>query len=299
MRALLILLVCGWFVVLLPAATDDTNAPNSKVASQPTKAKFKPKLDESPSLPELTDSAGIHVYTICSLPAFDLEMDCHLRVTIFPKDKGQRIGQPVYLSAPSFHLTGIRHQFKASPTISEFIKPPPPRKQAEELEINGQLNNEAVFGLKYKFQLNSLYLSGWLRNTPAAEQATPLEFHIVWPETHTFTPNIELADRKKAMPGWYIKTREKSDQEQNYKSYAYTYWDLAKFKPEAQSMEVFGPWGTRKIMVHTSGPGVGNFSLEMGRRHRYPYNGFECLFRVPTANSKKKTESSTLVITVE
>ena len=51
--------------------------------------------------------------------------------------------------------------------------------------------------------------------------------------------------------------------------------------------------------MRTTGSGEGAFSLEVMRGHRYPYSGFECLFKVPTANSKKKTESSTLVITVE
>jgi hypothetical protein len=73
---------------------------------------------------------------------------------------------------------------------------------------------------------------------------------------------------------------------------------MAKFKKEAQSMEIFGPWGTRKLLVRTTGAGAGDFSLESPQGHRYPYTGFDGQFKVPTS-PKKKTESSTLVIQLE
>ncbi len=296
-----------WLCVSLGAAAlgaegqEQPKPPAKPKAPAKAKAKAKPKTppkpkDEGPALPELTDTPATNAYAFYTQSGFDFVLDRHLRATFYPKEKGARVGKPITLSAPLFVVPGSKNQPKSPPKIVEFLDPPAPKAQAAEFEINGKLNNDGLFGVKYKFAGSTLSLSCWMRNAPAAEGATPIVFEIGFAATHSFTPNIEMADRKKAVEGWYIKTREKADKEKNFKSYAY--WDLAKFKKEAQSLEVFGPWGARKFVAHEQGSGAGDFSLESPRGHRYPYAGFEAQFKVPTS-AKKKTESATLAILIE
>ena len=297
----------GWLCVSLGAAAlvaagqDQPKPPaKPKAAAKPkskTPAKPKPQ-DEGPALPELTDTPATNAYAFYSQASFDFVLDRHLRATFFPKDKGERVGKPVTLSAPMFVVPSAKGQPKTPPKIVEFLDPPAPKAQAAEFEIAGKLSNDGLFGVKYKFAGTTLNLSCWMRNAPAAEGATPIVFEFGFAATHTFTPNIELADRKKAVEGWYIKAREKGEKDKNFKSFTYTYWDLAKFKKQAQSMEIFGPWGTRKFLIRETGSGESAFSLESPRGHRYPYTGFECQFKVPTS-ARKKTESSTLAILIE
>ena len=297
----------GWLCVALGAAVlvaagqeQPTPPPKPKApakAKPKTPAKAKPK-DEGPALPELTGTPATNAYAFYAQAGFDFVLDRHLRATFYPKEKGARVGKPVTLSAPLFVVPGSKNQPKVPARIVEFLEPPAPKAQAAEIEIGGKLNNDALFGVKYKFVGSALHLSCWLRNAPAAEGPTPLVFELALPATHSFTPNVEMADRKKAVEGWYIKTREKDEKDKNFKSLSYTYWDMAKFKKTAQSLEVFGPWGGRKLLVRESGSGEGAFSLESLRGHRYPYTGFEGQFKVPTL-AKKKTESSTLAILIE
>jgi len=297
----------GWLGVALGAAVlvaagqeqpQPPAKPKAPAKARPkTASKPKPK-DEGPALPELTGIPATNAYAFYAQAGFDFVLDRHLRATFYPKEKGARVGKPITLSAPLFVVPGSKNQPKVPAKIVEFLDPPAPKAQAAEFEIGGKLNNDALFGVKYKFAGNVLNLSCWLRNAPAAETLTPLVFELGLPVTHTFTPNIELADRKKAVEGWYIKTREKGEKDKSFKNFSYTYWDLAKFKKAAQSLEIFGPWGTRKLLVHESGSGEGAFSLESLRGHRYPYTGFEGQFKVPTG-AKKKTESSTLAILIE
>jgi hypothetical protein len=299
----------GWLCVSLGAAAlvavgQDQPKPPAKPKAA-AKAKPKPKAktpakpkDEGPALPVLADAPVTNAYAFYAQGSFDFVLDRHLRATIYPKEKGEHVGKPVKLSAPLFVVPGSKNPPKSPAKLVEFLDPPAPKLQAAEFEISGKLSNDALIGVKYKFVGNTVNLSCWVRNAPAAESPTPVIFEFGFPTTHTFTPNIEMAERKKAVEGWYIKTREKGDKDKNFKSFAYTYWDMAKFKKDAQSLEVFGPWGTRKFVVHEVGSGVGNFSLESPRGHRYPYTGFEALYKVPTS-MKKKTDSTTLAITIE
>lgn len=268
------------------------NQPKPKAKGK-AKAAAKQK-DEGPQLPELTDTAATNAYAFYSHPSFDFVLDRHMHGTFFLKDKGERTGKPVKLSAPQFAVPNAKNPPKASAKIVEFTDPPPPKAQAAEFEISGKASNGGAFTVKYKFAASSLAISGAVRG---GEGALPLVFELNFPTTHTFTPNIEMADRKKAVEGWYIKTREKGDKDKNFKSYTYTYWDLAKFKKDAQNAEVYGPWGTRKFLIRTTGSGESDLSLEGGRGHRYPYSGFDCLFKLPS-NAKKKAEVA-LNITIE
>ena len=152
--------------------------------------------------------------------------------------------------------------------------------------------------MKYKFKGSALQLSCWIRNAPAAAHATPLQFDVDFAATHHFTPNIELSDRKKQMPGWYVKTSEKIPKDKGFKNNTYNFWDLAKFKPEAQSLEIFGPWGARKITLHLIGSGEGSLRGEKRSGQGCFYSGFQCLFKIPAAPGRKTT-STTLAISVD
>lgn len=301
MRTYLIGLLClSLGAGLLTAEGQDQPKPPAKPKSKPKpkpKPPAKPK-DEGPTLPELTDTPATNAYAFYSQPSFDFVLDRHMRATIYLKDKGERTGKPVKLSAPQFAVPNAKNPPKNPPKIVEFIDPPAPKAQAAELELSGKLNNDAVFSVKYKFLANTVSMACTLKNSAGGEGATPFVMEFNFPTTHTFTPNIEMADRKKAVEGWYIKTREKGDKDKNFKSYTYTYWDLAKFKKDAQSAEVFGPWGSRKFLIKTMGPGESDLSLEGGRGHRYPYSGFDCVFKLSTS-SKKKPEAGTLAFSIE
>jgi hypothetical protein len=303
MRTPLIALLCvalgsGWLVAEGQDQPKPPAKPKAKAAKPKAKTPAKPK-DEGPTLPELADAAVTNAYAFYSQPGFDFVLDRHLRATIFLKDKGERVGKPVKISAPQFATPNAKTPPKTPPAkLVEFTDAPAPKAQAAEFEVGGKLNNEATFAVKYKFTASTVNMACSLHNAPGGEGATPLFLEFTFPTTHTFTPNIEMADRKKAVEGWYIKTREKGDKDKNFKSYAYTYWDLAKFKKEAQNVEVYGPWGTRKFLIRTSGPGESDLSLEAGRGHRYPYTGFDCLFKLPTGG-KKKNEAATLTFSIE
>ncbi len=300
MRTTLIALLCAVLgMSLLTAVGEDKPKPKAK----PKPAKSKPKTpakpkDEGPTLPELAEAAVTNAFAFYAQPGFDFVLDRHLRGTLYLKDKGERVGKPVKLSAPLFATPGAKTPPKNPAKLVEFLDPVAPKANAAEFEVSGKLNNEATFTVKYKFIASTVNMICTLHNASGAESATPLLLEFTFPTTHSFTPNIEMADRKKAVEGWYIKAREKGDKDKNFKSYAYTYWDLAKFKKEAQTVEVFGPWGTRKVLIRTSGPGESDLSLEAGRGHRYPYTGFDCLFKLPTGG-KKKNEAATLTFSIE
>ena len=287
---------------LLAEGQEQPKPPAKPKAKAPAKPKAKtppaPPKETGPQLPLLADVPPTNAYAFYSQASFDFVLDRHMRATFFPKEKGERVGKPITMSAPQFAVPGAKGQPKTPAKLVEYLDPPAPKAGATEFVIEGKLSNDGLFGVKYKFSGSTLNLSCWMRNAPAAEGATPIVFEFAFAATHSFTPNIEMADRKKAVEGWYIKTREKADKEKNFKGYTYTYWDIAKFKKDAQSLEIFGPWGTRKFIIHELGSGEGDLTLESPRGHRYPYAGFEAQFKVPTS-AKKKTESTTLAIALE
>lgn len=253
---------------------------------------------EPPALPALAEAAATNTFAEYTHANFDLVMDRRMGLTIFPKDAEQRKGPPILIGAPWFTLYGVRNQSDYPPVITEFITVPPAKKQPDELNIVGKLSNTALFGVKYKFRANSLQLSCWIRNPPGQEQATPMQFEIDFDATHYFAPNIEMAERKKRMAGWYIKTREKGTDDKSFKAYTHMYWDVVHFKKEAQFLENFGPWGARKIRLSTTASGAGYLHADKRGTQMYPYTGFKCFLQVP-AVPKKKTDSTTLTITIE
>lgn len=254
--------------------------------------------DEKPLLPALADSTATNIFAEYSCANFDLVLDRHWALTIFPKDAGARQGPPIRISGPQFKLYGARNQRDAPPTITGFTAAPPAKKQPDELNIAGKLSNAVMFGVKYKFRGASLQLSCWICNTPTAQEATPMQFEIDFEATHHFSPNVEMADRKKQLAGWYIKSREKDSDGKNFKSYAYAYGDKLHFRKEAQFLENFGPWGARKIRLNSVDSGAGFLHADKRGHPQYAYTGFKCFLQVPAAPGKK-TDSATLVVTIE
>jgi len=258
----------------------------------------KTESDTGPLLSALTNSTEANAFAVYTQANLDVVMNRRLGLTLFPKDKGERKGPALHVSGPQFALFDTKGQDEDPPTITEFIAPPPAKKQPDELNVEGKLSNDARFGVKYKFSGASVQLSCWMRNAPAAAHATPIQFEIAFAATHSFTPNIELADRKKQMEGWYLKTAEKSVRDKYFTKHMYNYWELLKFKKEAQFVENFGPWGARKILLHVAGLGEGFLHPYKHGGQSFAYAGFHCYFEVP-AVTKKKPESTSLVITIE
>ncbi|TAN38024.1 MAG: hypothetical protein EPN23_03485 [Verrucomicrobia bacterium] len=262
-------------------------------------AAAKPQAAETgPLLPALTNSPEANAFAVYTHENFKLVMDRQLRLTISPKDKGAYKGPVIQVSEPQFALFDTRGQDEDEPTITEFTELPPAKKQPDELNVEGKLSNNARFGVKYKFSGASIQISCWIRSAPAGGHATPIQFETEFASTHHFAPNIEIADRKKQMEGWYLKTSEKGIKDKSFKKCTYNYWDQLKFKREAQFLENFGPWGARKIVLRTSGSGEGFLHPYKRGGQSYAYAGFNCYFQVPTV-PKKKSTATTLVITVE
>lgn len=253
---------------------------------------------DGPLLPALPEAAATNAFVEYTHANFDLVMDRRLAITLFPKDAGARKGPPIHVSAPQFALYGARDQPDDPPVITAFTTVPAPKKQPDEISLAARLSNAALCGVKYKFRGASLQISGWVRNPPGVEQATPLQFEIDFAATHHFTPNIELADRQQQMAGWYVKTREKGGDDKSFKGYTYKYGDKVRFRKEAQFVENVGPWGARKVRLHSVDSGAGCLRADKRGSQPYPYTGFKCFLQVPTA-PKKKTDSATLVITLE
>lgn len=253
---------------------------------------------EQPTLPALTNATAPHTFAEYTHANFDAVLDQQMGLTIHLKEGGVRKGPPIVISGPQFTLYGARDQSANPPVIMEFIPVPAAKKQPDELNIAGKLSNAALIGVKYKFHAQHLQLSCWIRNISTQKQATPMQFEIDFAATHRFASNIELADRKKQLLGWYIKTREKDSDEKNFKGYTYPYWEKVNFRKEAQFLENFGPWGARKVRLHMLDSGAGFLHADKRGGSPYPYTGFKCFLQMPTT-PKKKTDSSVLIITID
>ena len=265
-------------------------------AAPPKSAKSKKEGDltafkDIPTLPNCPDK---DCYAVFYRKTYDvLVVASNLMVCVYPKDKGERLDKPVIFS----------NRFKPAPGDDGY-RPliafkgvrnlPPPATNAPKLIITAVASNGATVYQSWKFGDNKIDMEESGADFPDKDVLMRTTFH--WPETHKFTPNVEQADREKAVAGYTLRWHAGKTW-LSLKTLTVHYADAVTGQPVGDWVENQGPWGSHKVLVKRKGT-KGNIVLGWNMVTA-PYVGLEFQYAVNNDPKTKKFDGVGLEIKIE
>ncbi|MCX7009813.1 MAG: hypothetical protein NTY53_21650 [Kiritimatiellaeota bacterium] len=252
---------------------------------------------EFKDIPTLQDGPGKGYYAIVQTKFYDaLVVASNLTIQLFPKDKGERIDKPIicdnrFVYTPQQNetlpkdlmaFTGVRNM--APPAVN------PPKIVITAVSDSGTMLIQTWKFSEGKIEVED-HLKGFDQNAPPT-----MRTYFKFPQTHKFTPNIEKADREKAMAG-YLYTIRGGKSENALKTMKLTYASKPEGISVGDSIENQGPWGDRKITIkRKAGKGSVNYG---GAWNKFPYDGLEFCFGTRADPKTKKLDVQGCEIKIE
>lgn len=283
----LLVVLVGW--MLLPLASA---APKKQHKAQKDKAESGElvTLKDIPSLPDGPDKKCYAVFHGKAYDALVLARD--LSVRIYIKDKDERIDKPIeinnhFLAQPDNRL------YKDLMVFKGFRNLAPPAADAPKLVIMAENEAGVMLVQTWKFADNKIVVENSLDRFTAGD--TPMRTFVCWPRTHKFTPNVEQAEREKAVAGYTMRWRAGKN-EGSLRTITVPYAAVVAAQPVSDWVENEGPWGARKVTIKRLG-GKGTFTL--GRGAKIPYGGLDLIFTCKPAPKAKGLEGQGFELKVE
>lgn len=266
---------------------------------KPAKAQKDPDAGaakvEFKDIPTLTDGPGKGFYAIYQSKFYDVEVVAsNLAVNVYPKDKGERIDKPVIFNN-RFVYTPNERDPKDLMVFTGVRNVAPPAVNPPKLIINAVADSGAALIQTWKFGEGKIEVENHLKGYDTGAPPV-MRTYFKFPQTHKFTPNIEKADREKAMAG-YLLTVRGGKSENALKTTKITYASKVEGFSVGDMIENQGPWGDRKITIKRKG---GKGSLNMGGEwNRFPYDGLEFFARTVADPKTKRIEPAAFEIKIE
>jgi len=255
---------------------------------------------EFKDIPTLQEGPGKGYYAIVQTKFYDvLVVASNLTLQVFPKDKtGERIDKPI-ICDNRFVYTPSEHDAKQDPkdlmVFTGVRNLAPPAVNPPKLIINAVADSGAVLIQTWKFGEGKIELENHLKGFDAGAPPV-MRTYFKFPQTHKFTPNIEKADREKAMAG-YLYTIRGGKSENAMKTTKLTYASKPEGISVGDSVENQGPWGDRKVTIkRKAGKGSVNFG---GAWNKFPYDGLEFCFGTRADPKTKKLDAQGCEIKIE
>lgn len=281
-------------LIVIVAAMCWALAPQGRATPQPPKTPKAPKEDTSPKtefkdIPTLQDGPGKGYYAIFQCKLYDaLVVASNLNVLVYPKEQGERIDKPIEFSNRFVYsrkegdppdlmtFTGVKNL--APPAV---LIPTSPKITIQAVAASGLTLIQS-----WKFSEGTIAMEEHFKGT-LADPLPVMRTFFSFPQTHKFTPNIETADRMKAMAGYTFRWRAGKD-DKTMKTIDVPYVGKPESLGAGDWVENKGPWGARKITIkRKSNKG----SIGMGTQwNKCLYDGIEMCFTAkpdPTAKIKK------------
>ena len=190
---------------------------------------------------------------------------------VYLKDKNARLGKPIEINS----------RFGAPPRnldpkeMLRFVVTEPPTLQSHKMIVHVQSANGVPLTQTWKFSDSSITVENQIKKYPISAPAQWVCTFIKWPQTHTFAPNVEKAEREKATAGYSWRAHSGK-----------TYNTLKTITvPYAHAVEgqVFdwlenrGPWGTHEVVLRRKTT-AGHMGLAFDGTHNTPCDGLEMVW---------------------
>jgi hypothetical protein len=286
-----------WLVALavsgsLVATAAAPKPPPPKAQKDPDAGAAKVEFKD---IPTLQDGPGKGFYAIFQSKFYDVEVVAsNLTFYVYPKDKGERIDKPVIFNNRFVHTPNERDP-KDLMVFTGVRNLAPPAVNPPKIVISAVADSGAALLQTWKFGEGKIEVENHLKGYDANAPPT-MRTYFKFPQTHRFTPNIEKADREKAMAGYLLTIRGgKSDTA--LKTTKVTYASKVEGFTVGDTIENQGPWGDRKITIKRKG-GKGSLNIG-GEWNKFPYDGMDFFARTVADPKTKKVDAQSFEIKIE
>lgn len=229
--------------VLIPA--DHGNPPVPPPPIPPSDADRETPAAGGSTQNELEGAYGMYEH-----PTFDAITDSSGAVTIYLKDRGERIAKPIKLLA---RIT-YRNPYRASKVI-ELSPPEDLVRQPKMITLQGKTvdhkktRQEVTYEVSYSFEGNQV--SAWGRSLADGTHKEPETLEIVAkiPSTHDIPPSTEQPERIKILKDYFLEVKGGDGGNQSY-----NYYTSPNFARKTHnSANLIGPlWEPREVTFSRS-----------------------------------------------
>ena len=261
---------------------------------KPAKSKKEGDLTTFKDIPTLPNCPDKDCYAVFYRKAYDvLVVASNLMVYVYPKDKGERLEKPIIFSNRFMPAPGD-DGYRPLIAFTGVCNLPPPATNAPKLVITAVASNGATLYQSWKFGDNKIDMEESVTDLSDKGAFMRTTFH--WPETHKFTPNIEKADRAKAVTDYTLRWHAGKTW-LGLKTLTVHYADAVTGLSVSDWVENQGPWGSHKVLIKRKGT-KGNIVLGWNPVTA-PYVGLEFQYAVNSDPKTKRFDGAGLEIKIE
>lgn len=263
------------------------NAPAGKAATGTVSVASRPTKEAAP-LSVFTNGIGKGMHAVYVHANFDALMRPTGDLTIYPKDKGQRIGNPLTMGLSALYNT---RSTTASRPMATFENDKGPLMNPAAITLRGKLVDDVDYEVTFTFEKNSISVRGYGKDPIGLELPTGFHFLIEVPPYCSFPPDTPQTERAARLKGMAFITKA------GPKQVVYPYASGTVMGEYVDKCWISGPvYGARRLSFEVKSsetapmrPGIyDNFA---------PYNGY--LIDMAKRNIESKKLSERLVLTIQ
>lgn len=197
-----------------------------------------------------------------------------LKIVLYPKDNGQRVGHPITINIQCiYRIHAQKKTFTRTLTAIESTEKPIVTSNPHSLELSGMFDDEVQLELTLDMSDRSFSLDGSIKDPVDIEHESHFGFNGKIAATHNPKTDEEWAQSNLEMKDWYIILNPPAGEKTTYAYTASLKWQAVKM------VEVKGPWGGQTLNIVWEGERIkkqkqrryGRFSVYSGMP---PFRGF-------------------------
>ena len=245
---------------------------------------------QSRNLSVFTNGPWKGAHAVYTNAIFDAVMSANGRLDVYPKDKGVRIGRPLWMGLRCFYRTSTERYGERN--MATFEGDTGPLMNPKMIQLRGKLDDDVDYSVTFMFEKNSISGKGFLNDPQGLKPPTAFRLGVSVLAYTNFPPDTPMAVRQDKLKGLSLVIREGG--KKNF--YPYAKGTTIPWRPEEKCW-IEGPvYGPRKISFEVK-------SDDTAFMHTYIYSGmapyegyFVGMYYKSQAASKKSSDRFVLTI---
>jgi hypothetical protein len=243
---------------------------------------------ESEGLSTFTNGIGQGMHAVFVTATFDALMLPNGQVLVYPKDKGERIGNPLTLGTSIYYNDAVTSVERRMVT---FANDKGPLMNPATIDLRGKLEDGVDYTLSYTFDKTGVSIRGYSRDPPGLKYPTIYRVAIWVPACTNFPPETLQTEREARLKGLSFVIQS------GQKKVVHPYAKSALYAVTAEKCWIEGPvYGTRKLSFQIKSPDTTTMHPNI-YSHSAPYGGYALFMQKSNAESRKPSER--LVLTLQ
>lgn len=235
LRTVGVMLALSWVLIWVASPQAADAAATNAVSAQ-----------QAETLGLFTNGVGNGMHVVYTHANFDALMRPDGYLMIYPKDKGQRIGQPLVMGLYAYYVNEVDQIGRPMVSFKDARKP---LTNPATVELTGKLTDDVDYCVTFTFEKNVISVRGYGKDPAGIKFPTTFRMGVSVPPYCSFPPDTPQAERAAKLRGLAFMTRT------GQKQASYPYASGALMVGPVEKCWISGPvYGARRLSFEGKSP---------------------------------------------